>query len=271
MIFAFQLVNGNEVVSPPVRRRLRTRNQLTYAGGWRPANEDETFFRVHVLASLRKGLRAARQIAVPAMIVQAMILTLVLGYFYYPPAKDFFAKLVAFKVYVGPAFAFASMAVIALFVEFLRRFFGKEKPVDSFWKSAGYGVVVLGFLGVMTDCFYILQKWMWSGLSPAAQVPAKVFTDQFIYTVLLSNPYQTFLYVLKDCGFKPRVFVARVTPFKVFYVREVLAVLITNWAFWIPTGAILYTLPIDLQFVISRFAITIWVLLLMVMTRREKS
>ena len=47
-----------------------------------------------------------------------------------------------------------------------------------------------------------------------------------------------------------------------------LAVLLTNWVFWIPTTAILYSLPIDLQLVISRLAIVIWILLLTTMTKK---
>ena len=47
-----------------------------------------------------------------------------------------------------------------------------------------------------------------------------------------------------------------------------LAVLITNWAFWIPATALLYSLPVNLQFVIVQFAIAIWVLLLTAMTKK---
>jgi hypothetical protein len=127
---------------------------------------------------------------------------------------------------------------------------------------------VFGLLGVATDRFYILQNTMWGWLPPSAQIPAKVLTDQFVYTVLFANPYQTLLYVLKDCGFHPGIFWSRIRPVKDFYVREMLAVLVTNWAFWIPTTAILYCLPTDLQFVICQLAIVIWILLLTALTKR---
>jgi hypothetical protein len=138
----------------------------------------------------------------------------------------------------------------------------------GFYGAAGFGFFVFGFLGVATDAFYAVQSAVWGGLPSSGQIVAKVIADQFLWTVVFANPYQTLLYVFKDCGFRPQAFQQRITPFKMFYVREMLAVLITNWAFWIPTAAILYSLPLDLQLVISRLAIIIWVLLLSAMTKR---
>ncbi len=199
------------------------------------------------------------------------MLSLALGYFYVPAVRGVLEQAVDIKQQIGPPFGFLTMGIIAVFAETLRRQFASNQPRNPFWINAGYGFLVFGLLGVATDSFYLLQKSMWGGLPEAVQVPAKVLTDQFIYTVFFANPYQTLLYVWKDCSFRPDRFLQRIRPFRIFYVREMLAVLITNWAFWIPTTAIIYSLPLDLQFVISRLAITIWILLLTTLTRREES
>lgn len=263
------LKDAPDLLNPRARRRFRTRNffpdHSTFGRVRRATEALGKIFR----ASLMKGVLAAKQIAVPALVIQAVMLAMTLCYFFYPPSAPYFEKFVAFKAWVGPAFAFLSMGFIAIFAESLRRL--QTREWSGFGLSAVFGFFVFGFLGVATDTFYIGQKALWAGLDPGMQIVAKVLTDQFIWTVLFANPYQTFTYVFKDCGFKPAVFRQRITPFKVFYLREVLAVLITNWAFWIPTAAILYSLPIDLQFVISRLAIIIWILLLTAITNRKEA
>lgn len=249
------------------RRHLRSRNVLFDESAFSRVRRATEALRVLFKASLWKGIHAARQIAVPALMIQSVMLAMTLCYFFYPPAAPWFQKFVEFKAWVGPSFAFLSMGLIAIFAETVRRL--QMGSWTGFGLSAVFGFFVFGVLGVATDTFYVGQKALWAGLEPGWQIVAKVLTDQFVWTVLIANPYQTFTYVFKDCGFRPTEFRKRITPFKHFYVREVLAVLVTNWAFWIPTAAILYSLPIDLQFVISRLAIIIWILLLTAITNRK--
>jgi hypothetical protein len=263
-----ELLASEPDFEPRMRRRLRIRNHLFRISYWGKAKRTAEVFGDIVVASLRKGAAAARQIVVPATVVQVLMILLALSYFYFPPSHAFFKEIIAVRVDLGLWFSFLSLGMIAVLAEYLqpRSSGGKSMP---FAFAASYAFLVMGCLGIVTDFFYVFQNFIWKGLSPTDEIVAKVLTDQFIYTVLFANPYQTFLYVFKDCGFAPHGFVERVTPFKTFYVKEVLAVLITNWAFWIPTTAILYSLPLDLQFIISRLAITIWVLLLTTITKRN--
>ncbi len=161
------------------------------------------------------------------------------------------------------------MGLIAVFAETLRCKSLCTLSNSGFIKASLFGFFVFGCLGLATDAFYWGQNFIWKGLSTEAQVPAKVLSDQFVWTVFFANPYQTFLYVLKDCRFDLQLFVNRIFPFNTFYAREVLAVLITNWGFWIPTACIIYSLPLNLQLIISRLAILIWVLLLTTITSKE--
>jgi hypothetical protein len=263
-----QLLASEPDFEPRLRRRLRSRNHLFRLSYWGKAKRTAAIFGDIVLASLRKGAAAARQIVVPAAVVQVLMILLALSYFYFPPSHALFKAIIGVRVHLGLWFSFLTMGTIAVLAESLkpRSSTGKSIPFPF---SAAYSFLVMGCLGISTDFFYVFQNFMWKGLPPTGEVVAKVMTDQFVYTVLFANPYQTFLYVFKDCSFAPRNFIDRVTPFKTFYVKEVLAVLITNWAFWIPTTAIIYSLPLDLQFIISRLAITIWILLLTTITKRN--
>jgi len=269
MFSATQLLERDFTPNGRERRRMRTRNQLFHSPYWERASAATAAVRDVFRSSLFKGVLAARQVAIPIVVVQVVMVSLVLSFFFVAPVQTAFQQVVAFKNQMGFPFAFVSMGLISVFAECIRRM-GARETDDSFVGNAAYGFVVFGFLGVATDAFYMLQGAMWSWLPPGAQIPAKVLTDQFVYTVFFANPYQTLLYVFKDCGFRMTAFANRLQPFRHFYAREMLAVLVTNWAFWIPTTAILYCLPSDLQFVICQLAIVIWVLLLTTLTKTTK-
>lgn len=247
-------------------RHMRMRNQLFKSQYLGFLAKETELFQALLYASLRKGQMAVKQIVIPASIIQVVMLVVTLSYFFIPASQSLFQAVSNLRSASGPAFAFLSMGGIAVFAECLRR--SSTRDWSGFRNAALFGFVVFGVLGLATDAFYTLQDWLWAGINPTAQIIAKVLMDQFIYTVIFANPYQTFLYVFKDCGFNVGRFTRRIQPLKLFYVREVLAVLITNWAFWIPMTAIIYSLPLDIQFVISRMAVVIWVLLLSAITRK---
>ena len=50
------------------------------------------------------------------------------------------------------------------------------------------------------------------------------------------------------------------------YRDKIVPTLLATWAFWIPLMAIIYSLPLALQFPIFCLALTLWVLLLTYMT-----
>ena len=268
MYRVFQIVDEPTGSDARYRRALRIRNQLSYSPFTSRRRRIVEEFGKILRASISKGLLAGKAIALPALLIQGLILLIVCGYFFYPPARQIIEVAVSLKKEGGFFFSFVCTASIAVFAECLRSAFGDSESRRRLLPICVYGFLVFGVLGILTDTFYIVQKSLWSGLPSTLQVVAKVATDQFVWTVFFANPYQTILYVFKDCGFHFESFAQRLSPFKIFYVKEMLAVLLTNWVFWIPTTAILYSLPIDLQFVISRLAIVIWILLLTTMTKK---
>ncbi len=270
MIFAVRLLEKPRALGARERRTLRLRNHLYGSPYWSRVNATAAEFAEILAASLRKGLSAARRIALPAAIIQLVMVAIALGFFFYPPATRALQEFVHWKNQMGSlTFSFLSMGAIAVFAELIKRPVNSKSSFGHTFLNGVYAFGIFGCLGIATDVFYLGQNALWSGLPAGPRVLAKVLTDQFFYTVIFANPYQTFLYVLKDCGFNQLRFFQRITPFRTFYVREVLAVLITNWAFWIPTTCIIYILPLDLQLVISRLAVLIWVLLLSAITAKE--
>lgn len=251
------------------RRRLRSRNSLSKSAYYTAAGPIVVPFLDIVKASVRRGMASARQIIIPATFIQLIMVLLAWSYFNVTAVQTGIGRLAHFKASMGISFSLVSMGGIAVFAESLKRLTSKTRDEQSFVISAGFAFVVFGILGVLTDLFYLTQNQLWMGLAPRAQIIAKVITDQFIWTILLANPYQTLLYTWKDCGFKSSVLTNRITPLRSFYVKEMLAVLFMNWVFWIPVTGIIYSLPLNLQFPICQLAIVVWILLLMSMTRKE--
>ncbi|MFM8765723.1 MAG: hypothetical protein ACKOEZ_12940 [Spartobacteria bacterium] len=268
MYRAFHILDDPAGFDSRHRRALRNRNQLASSPFVSRRRKIVEEFGKILRASIAKGLLAGKAIALPALLVQGLILLIVWGYYFSPQARQMIEVAVNLKKEGGFFFSFVCTAGIAVFAECLRAVFGDAESRRRLLPNCAYGFLVFGVLGILTDTFYILQKSLWSGLPSTLQVVAKVATDQFVWTVFFANPYQTLLYVFKDCGFNFESFAQRLNPFRIFYVKEMLAVLLTNWVFWNPTSAILYSLPLDLQFVISRLAIVIWILLLTTMTKK---
>lgn len=268
MYRAFQILDYSTAYDARFRRALRNRNQLSHSPFVSRRRKIVEEFGKILRASVTKGLLAGKAIAIPALIIQCVILGISFGYFFYPPIRQIIEVGVNLKKEGGYLFSFACSGGIAVFAECIRVTFGGSSARKGLAANFAYGFLVFGILGILTDTFYIAQKSVWADLPSTLQVVAKVATDQFVWTVFFANPYQTLLFVFKDGGFNVDAFKQRITPFKIFYVKEMLAVLLTNWVFWIPTAAILYSLPIDLQFVISRLAIVIWILLLTAITKK---
>jgi hypothetical protein len=219
MYRAFQILDEPTASDARYRRALRMRNQLSYSPFTSRRRRIVEEFGKILRASIAKGLFAGKAIALPALLIQGLILLIVCGYYFYPPARQIIEVAVNLKKEGGFFFSFVCTASIAVFAECLRAAFGDAESGRRLLPNCGYGFLVFGVLGILTDTFYILQKSLWSGLPSTLQVVAKVATDQFVWTVFFANPYQTLLYVFMDCGFNLESFAQRLNPFKIFYVK----------------------------------------------------
>jgi len=97
-------------------------------------------------------------------------------------------------------------------------------------------------------------------------VLGKICIDQFGYNVLFAAPFGVLTYEWKNSGFSMQplrdLFTWR------HYRDKILPTLVATWAVWIPLMAIIYSLPLALQFPLFGFALSFWVLLLTYMTNR---
>ena len=144
-----------------------------------------------VLRSLRLGLGAVRANLVPAFCVQALMLSLVLAYFYVSAARPFFDFLTDWNVRGGLPFSFLAMGITVgglteAFTVYLHKN-GRWTREDFI--NMAFNFLVFGVLGVMNSLFYQLQAhWFGAGRS-VETLASKAFVDQFLYTPFLNNPF----------------------------------------------------------------------------------
>ncbi|MGJ8655296.1 MAG: hypothetical protein ACSHX6_02510 [Akkermansiaceae bacterium] len=272
------ILGNTEATSSPsssVRRFYRARNILPEEVlDWdnaRSIPHDAPYWDDMFANSTRAGISAARQSLKPACFVWGVMAFIAVLYYAVPATQSFFTALDALQTKMGLFFPFLGMGLsVGFLAEAVKVVMSKEKR----WTRANTGnavfnLLMFGFLGVLQSYFYALQATLFGmGSSWKVLVP-KVLFDQFVWTVFLANPYQTILYLWKNKGFSFKRVGEQMSPFRQFWGTQILPVLITNWAFWIPMVSIIYCFPGELQLPLAILAVTIWVLLLSILTTNE--
>src|SRR6266446_1016347 len=97
-------------------------------------------------------------------------------------------------------------------------------------------------------------------------VLGKICIDQFGYNVFFAAPFGVLTYEWKNSGISMQPLRDLFTwP---HYRDKIFPTLLATWAVWIPLMAIIYSLPLVLQFPLFSLALSFWVLLLTYMTNR---
>ena len=108
---------------------------------------------------------------------------------------------------------------------------------------------------------------LWFGdVVTVSVVIAKILVDQLGYNPFLAAPCEVLVYEWKNDGFS-WASVRRAFSWN-HYRDKIVPTLLATWAVWAPLMAIIYSLPLALQFPLFSLALTFWVLLLTYMTNR---
>ena len=214
------------------------------------------------------GWEAVRANALPAFIIQALMLAVLIAYFLHPGFAALLHQLADVRRTYGVVFVISAtvlagsilpeLSIVLLFqrghlrVENLRNVLFTA-PI---WAGAGIAVDLL---------YRGLAAWLGDEATPAVVV-AKICVDQFVYNVFFAAPYTVIAYEWKNNGFS---FAPLRACFTFDYYRDkIVPTLLTTWAVWIPLIGMIYSLPLALQFPLFSLALTFWVLLLTYMTNR---
>lgn len=207
------------------------------------------------------GLRAAGANLVPGLIVQGMVLTMLLAYYFYLPTHDWLDRLAQLKARWGYGYSAVASIIAGAVIPELMRIFVFQKSKVHRWNFSNliFTVPFWCFMGVVVDFFY-RQQAGWFGSEATFQVVwKKVLVDQFLYNPFFAAPVTAWLYDWKNSGFQlagsSRFFTVA------YYQQTVLATLFATWGVWIPIVSVLYSLPSLLQIPLFALALSLWVML----------
>ena len=217
------------------------------------------------------GWEAARANALPALFIQGMMLALLVAYYTNPNVASALDQLAQYKRAHGLRFViFASIAAGAILPEiFLIAFFQRGRPQRQNLRNLLFTVPIWGIDGSLVDLLYRGEAAWLGDVVTLPVVVAKICLDQFGYNPLFAAPFGVLTYEWKNTGVSLQpvrdLFTAR------HYRDKIIPTLLATWAVWIPMMAIIYSLPLALQFPLFALALSFWVLLLTYMTNRFAS
>jgi hypothetical protein len=219
-------------------------------------------------APLSIGWEAAKANAIPALIIQAAMLALLLAFYFSATSAGMLERLATFKRNHGLAFVIvASVTAGALIPElFLILFFQRGRPHRGNLRNLLFTIPVWGFDGSLVDILYRTEAAWFGDIVSIPVVCAKICVDQFGYNPFFAAPFGVLTYEWKNTTISMRpvrdLFTWR------HYRDKIIPTLIATWAVWIPLMGIIYSLPLALQFPLFSLALSFWVLLLTYMTNR---
>ena len=214
------------------------------------------------------GWDAARANAVPALIIQAIMLALLVAYYTNSTARSALVRFAEFKHAHGLSFVIlASIVAGAVIPElFLILFFQRGRPNRRNLHNLLFTIPVWGLDGSLVDLLYRTEAHWLGDVVSVPVVLGKICIDQFGYNPFFAAPFGVLTYEWKNNGISLQP-VRELFTWK-HYRDKIIPTLLATWAVWIPLMAIIYSLPLALQFPLFGLALSFWVLLLTYMTNR---
>jgi hypothetical protein len=214
------------------------------------------------------GWEAAKANALPALVLQLVMLALLIGFYASPSTAAGLELLAQLKQRHGFTFVLlASILAGAVIPEiFLIVFFQGGRADHRNLRNLLFTVPVWGFDGWLVDLLYRMEAIWFGDVATPGVVAAKICLDQFGYNPFFAAPFGVLTYEWKNNGITMGPVRDLFTP--AHYRDKILPTLVATWAVWIPLMAIIYSLPLALQFPLFALALSFWVLLLTYMTNR---
>lgn len=220
-------------------------------------------------APWRAGFRSARANLLPGFVLQIVALGLVLAYYRHEPTRVALNQLAQWKMDVGVTFAIVSTGLFGglLPVLYLRLLRGGDERYS--WAQGAAITAFWAYKGLEVDLFYrVLARWVGAG-HEVGTIVTKMALDQFVYCPLFAVPVTVLVYEWVSVHFDRGAMAADIRAGGWFY-RRVLPLLISNLWVWLPTVAIIYSLPTPLQLPLQNLVLLFFTLLVAHQTRKEK-
>jgi hypothetical protein len=217
---------------------------------------------------LALGWEAARANAIPGSLLQAMMLALLVAYYFNPATASALNHIADYKKQHGLIFVLlAAIAAGALLPElFVIFFFQKGRVRAQNFRNLAFTVPTWAIDGILVDLMYRGMAGWLGDVVTWPVVVVKVCVDMFGYNPFFAAPSEVLVYEWKNTRISWSS-VRRALTWE-HYRDKIVPTLLATWAVWIPLVAVIYSVPLALQYPLFSLALTFWVLILTYMTNR---
>jgi hypothetical protein len=197
------------------------------------------------------------------------VLTRVGSYYLMPSVAGVWESIGEFKLRWSYAFSLGSTVFAAVLLPTLVQGVMGTLPKAGRWQRVGMLALFWGYRGMEIDLFYRLQSWFFGTGNDAGTLLTKVLVDQFVMSPLWFVP--TYLIALRWVDMGGSWSRTRASLGRDFWTRTLPTVLLTNWLVWIPTLALVYSLPAALQFPLFSVVMCFFILIVTLLARGDEN
>ncbi|MEO6052791.1 MAG: hypothetical protein ABIP97_02150 [Chthoniobacterales bacterium] len=209
--------------------------------------------------------QAAKRNFVPALILQIAMGAVLAAYILHEPTRQSLGGVAHLKKEYGYLFSFLANGLAAgLLPEILSiACFQGWKIRKRNLSNAVFGFFFWGLMGMLIDFFYRCQGVWFGNTADVRTVAIKVCVDMFIFSAFLACPMTILAIRWRDRDHHSPAL--REISTLNFLRTNLAAVVVANWAVWIPIVSVVYAMPPELQIPICVTAEAFWVMLLTTM------
>ena len=191
------------------------------------------------------GLQAARDNAVPGLILQAAAVLLLAAYRWLPAVHSFLASVSQLQQRYGMAFFLGSYLFFCALIPYAFCIAMPKLRPRQPGKALLFALGFWSLMGMILSNFYALQTWLYGSGTDFRTLVLKVLTDQLGYTAFFASPAVALSHLWKDRGYSWSALAPLLG--KGWYRRLVVPNLLMNWVIWFPCLCVIYSLPLLLQ------------------------
>ncbi len=208
--------------------------------------------------------RAFQSNLIPAIFLWCFALAILVGYSIHPPTKAALDALATLKKQLGLGFSMPAQALASGLLPFLFQRLQSGTHRKTALAHVPYLMTYWAFQGALVDLFYGFQAQIFGDNAQLSTILPKIVVDMGLFAPLISMPLAVCAFAFKDAGFSlaktrellgPNWFKSRVIP---VYLAALLV--------WTPAVAVLYALPLGVQFPFQATVACFWALILVIMT-----
>ena len=220
--------------------------------------------RPRLISLLRAAFRAN---LAPALLLWSALALLLAGYFFVAPIHQSLNALADVKKALGLGFSMPAQALAGGLLPFLFQSLQKGAHRKTRLAHVPFLMLFWACQGAVTDRFYAFQALVFGDNAQLSTILFKTAVDMLIFSPFVAIPLVVFIFAFKDAGFSPARTVRQLGPRP--YRNRVLPVYVAAVLVWAPSVALLYSLPLALQFPVQALVQCLWGLILVVMTARD--